>query len=154
MNGNAQELEELARRLALAAKGVGEDRKIEQISQQPISTDWRLLEIKKASYEVEGQLKDITIYERKLFGCGHLCLGKGNFGGICTSKHHRYRKLPVVNRKLDPNTPLVACKECLRACARCQRGFCLYCITLNSRSEWFCSWCARLCWLFPCLRRR
>ncbi|MDP2911978.1 MAG: hypothetical protein Q8N76_06590 [Candidatus Omnitrophota bacterium] len=139
-----EEMEKLIKLLSQASQEIGEERTIERISDGVIALDGKLIEVKKGSIEENGIIKDLTSFELRQFSCGHLSRGRKNFGGICSSKKHNYRKLPVLNRNIGPLTPFVCCDRCIKRCIRCKRLFCIYCITTvhSLPGVCFCKRCA------------
>ena len=123
------EMERLIRLLSQASQELGEERIIEQISDGVIATDGKLIEVRKGSIEENGIMKDLTRFELRQFSCGHLSRGRKNFGGTCSSKKHNYKKLPILNKNINPLTPFVCCDKCIKRCIRCKKPFCIYCIT-------------------------
>lgn len=138
------EIEKLIRLLSQASQEIGEERIIEQISDGVIALDGKLIEVRKGSIEENGIIKDLTQFELRQFSCGHISAGRKNWGGVCSSKKHNYRKLSLLNRNLDPKTPFIACNQCLKRCVRCKRLFCVYCITTvhSLPGVCFCNRCA------------
>lgn len=139
------ELERLLELVKKVSQGLGETVTITQISQQPITEDGRLYERREGSIEVNGEIKDLVHQNLRLFMCGHVASTK-TFGGICSEPHHDYRNLPVLNRALDPSTPFMGCKECLRyRCIRCRKLLCVHHVRIvrSLPGIIFCERCSR-----------
>lgn len=119
-----REMEELLALVSKVSQGLGETITITQISQ--ITEDGRLYEKREGSVEVGGEIKDLIQQNLRLFMCGHVASTK-TFGGICSENYHDYKNLPVLNRALDPSTPFIGCKECIRyRCIRCHKLLCIH----------------------------
>ena len=137
--------DKLMKMLSQIAQDLGEEITVERLSQESIIKDGKFGKKRKASIEHNGVIKDIIEYERRLLSCGHISRGRENFGGICSSWKHDYRRLPVLDKSLDSRTPFAACSQCIKRCVRCKRLFCIYCITTvpSLPGVCFCKNCAR-----------
>lgn len=136
---------ELERLLALVSKvsqGLGEKITITQISKQPIAEDGRIFEKREGSVEVGGEIKDLIHTNRRLFSCGHIA-STDSFGSVCCSPTHDYRRnLPVLDKNLDPATPFIGCRHCIKRCIVCHKTYCLFCI-VSIDGLCYCKHCAR-----------
>lgn len=139
-----REMEELLALVSKVSQKLGEKITITHISQQPITEDGKLYEKREGSVEEGGAIKDLVEYNRRLFSCGHIA-STDSFGSICSSATHDYKKLPVLNKNLDPSTPFMGCQKCIKRCIRCKKLFCIFCITTVSSLPGvvFCKSCAR-----------
>jgi hypothetical protein len=138
------ELQRLLELVSQVSQGLGEERIVEYISDEPITKDGKLYEVIKPSINQDGAIKDFRIYIRRLFSCGHVA-SKDSYGGICSCESHDFKKLPVLNKDLPSSTPMLMCKKCLRRCIRCQKIFSVFCVTTVASLPGvvFCKRCAR-----------
>lgn len=138
------DIERLLGIVAKTSQGIGDETIVEYLSDIPVTVDGRFFETKKQTViGDDGVPRDVKLYGKRLFGCGHIA-SRATFGGICSSPVHLYSKLPVLNRQLDPSVPLAACVRCIRRCVRCQKIVCLFCVSTVSSlpGAVFCLHCA------------
>ena len=139
------DIERLLGIVAKTSQGIGDETTVEYLSDVPVTVDGRFFEIrKKTVIGDDGVPRDVKLYGKRLFGCGHIA-SRGTFGAVCSSPLHNYAKLPVLNKALDPSVPLAACSKCVRTCVRCRRIICKFCVTTvhSLPGIVFCPSCAR-----------
>jgi len=133
------ELERLLVLVSKVSQGLGEKIIVKHISQL---TDGRLYEKREGSVIEDGEIKDLIHENLKLFSCGHIASGNRDiFGSVCCSPTHDYRNLPVLDKNLDPDTPFLACRHCIKRCIVCHKTYCLFCI-VSIDGICYCKHCA------------
>lgn len=139
------DIERLLGIVAKTSQGIGDETVIEYLSDTPVTVDGKFFETKKQTViGDDGVPKNVNLYGKRLFGCGHIA-SRDRFGAVCSSPLHNYARIPVLNKQLDSSVPLAACSKCIRRCIRCKKFFCIFCIeTVKSAPGLvFCRHCAR-----------